>query len=84
MFGLEGANLKGGDPWRERSQKCPFFFFGIAAKSAEQNVGHIFGAPEKYQLDFLNMSGFLSRKKRQEVTSRKPFLLWVFWMVSDE
>ena len=30
------------DPWRERSKGVPPFFFGIASKSAEQNVGHIF------------------------------------------
>jgi len=84
MFGLEGANLKGGDPWRERSQRCPSFFLGFASKSAKKCGTHFIGAPEKYQPDFLKMLGFLSRKKHQEVTSKKPFSFWVFWIVSDE
>ena len=84
MFGLGRRESKRRGSLEGEVPKVSLLFFGIAAKSAEQNVGHIFGAPEKYQLEFLNMSGFLSRKKRQEVTSRKPFLLWVFWMVSDE
>ena len=82
MFGLEGANLKGGDPWRERSESVPFFL-GLP-QNLPKHVGHIFGAPEKSNLIFVKMLGFLSRKKHQEVTSKKPFLLWVFWMVSDE